>query len=492
MSIPRVSDTIRYNPSPTGLLLHNDLKSEVRFIMGPVGAGKTSIALMEIFFTGLRQQPDANNVRSTRWVAIRSTFPELKSTVIKTWEEWMGDMATTVYDTPIRSNVYRQLADGTTLDIEVWFLALEREEDVKKLRSLEVTGGFISEASETPKPIFDMLQSRTGRYPKTKKELNYGPTWFGVVMESNPPPMEHWLYTMFEVEKPKEYAIFRQPAPFVYDANLDTDIEADKYFTNPLAENIDNLPGGYTYYRRLLKNKTKHFIDVYIMGEYGSSHAGKPVYPQFQHSKHVSSRHIDPMPGRLVVVGFDFGLNSAAVFTQMTPTGSILVLDEVLPQNCTLEEFMDSHVSPLRATRYSGCPMLIIGDPAGMQRSSLAQLTAFQTLEKRGYSSRPAHTNDVVMRVQSAAYFMDRAGGIIVDPRCVGLIDAWRGGYKFSKRRNTSGGKNEFKDEPDKGSHSHIADAANYVCLYYKMGLVSPRASANTAPKPSRAKQLLA
>ena len=50
-------------------------------------------------------------------------------------------------------------------DIDVLFLALDREEDVRKLLSLELTGAWINEAREIPKAIVDTLTGRVGRYP---------------------------------------------------------------------------------------------------------------------------------------------------------------------------------------------------------------------------------------------------------------------------------------------------------------------------------------
>ena len=62
----------------------------VRGVLGPVGSGKTVICCVEIFSRSLEQRPDKNGVRRTRWAFIRNTFPELLSTTIKTWQDWVS------------------------------------------------------------------------------------------------------------------------------------------------------------------------------------------------------------------------------------------------------------------------------------------------------------------------------------------------------------------------------------------------------------------
>jgi hypothetical protein len=100
---------IHYVPTPTGVKFHNDLKSLVRYVQGPVGSGKTTMCILELFFAACRQMPDANGVRRTRWVAIRSTRPELLTTVLETWKAWFGDISTVSHGVPITANIDRIL-----------------------------------------------------------------------------------------------------------------------------------------------------------------------------------------------------------------------------------------------------------------------------------------------------------------------------------------------------------------------------------------------
>ena len=58
-----------------------------------------------------------------------------------------------------------KLKDGTTVDAELIFLALDRPNCVKKLRGAQLTFAWLNEVKELDKSIFDMAYARCGRYP---------------------------------------------------------------------------------------------------------------------------------------------------------------------------------------------------------------------------------------------------------------------------------------------------------------------------------------
>lgn len=460
-------EQINYTPSNTGILFHQDTESDFKFVMGPVGGGKTSMAIMETFFTSLRQAPDNQGRRRTRWVVIRNTFPELKSTVIKTFEAWLGGMTKVVYDTPIRANIRQPLPDNTVLEIEYIFLALDDEAAVKKLRSLEVTAALISEASEISEGVVEMLESRIGRYPAVDAAGGCdGATWSGILAESNPPSLRSWIYRVFEIERPKGYRMFKQPPALLFDPEAP---EGEQYTPNPDAENIEYLAAGYDYYLKQLRRARPEFISVYILGQYGTSFDGKPVWPTFSQAKHVAVHPLQAHGFSPLVIGMDFGLMPSAIFTQLDPMGQMAVLAELSPQDITLEEFIAEHMLPLLQSRFFGQRPIVIGDPTGGSRSALAQMNSFQTLQQFGLVARPAPTNDPDMRIAAVNYFLQRDGGFIVDARCTTIIEAMLGGYRF-KKRNPSDMDTTYKDRPEKNKFSHPSDALQYAALFHQFG----------------------
>ena len=66
----------------------NNSTDLVRGIMGPIGSGKSVACCAEIMMRSCEQAPGRDGVRRTRWAIIRNTYPELKSTTIKTWLDW--------------------------------------------------------------------------------------------------------------------------------------------------------------------------------------------------------------------------------------------------------------------------------------------------------------------------------------------------------------------------------------------------------------------
>ena len=54
----------------------------VRFIVGPVGSGKSMGCIMELLRRARMQKPDANGRRNTRFALIRNTMQQLRTTVL--------------------------------------------------------------------------------------------------------------------------------------------------------------------------------------------------------------------------------------------------------------------------------------------------------------------------------------------------------------------------------------------------------------------------
>lgn len=74
---------IEYNAEPTAIKFHAD-DSFFRGIRGPIGSGKSVMCAVEIYRRAMQQAPTSNGVRYSRWAVVRNTYPELKSTTIKT------------------------------------------------------------------------------------------------------------------------------------------------------------------------------------------------------------------------------------------------------------------------------------------------------------------------------------------------------------------------------------------------------------------------
>lgn len=479
-----MSEALTLSYSPPGeqaARFHNEF-AFVRGLLGPVGSGKSSACTVEILLHTMRQNV-WNGKRRARWAVIRNTYPELKTTTIKTWQAWFPEeLAPIKWDTPITSRmVIKDIGDGTGIDLEVIFLAIDRADEIGKLKSLELTGVWLNEVSEIPKEIMDMATQRVGRFPEKVKGDCVDPC---VIMDTNPPDDDHWYYKLAEEDCPSNWKFFRQPGGLravlqpdgspVLDAN-----DRMVWEPNPDAENVQNLPGGYLYYERMTGGKTDGWISVFCGGQYGRITTGRPVYPEFNDRLHVLETDRDALPGIPVYVGWDFGLTPAAVFVQPTPLGELLVLDELVGEDMDVREFAASVVKPFVVTKYPRHRLIHVGDPAGIVRSQIdRKRTPFTELFEVGFAADPAETNDFLPRKSSVVYFLTRMSGgkpaFKLNKRCPVLRKGFTGGYHFERLKTS--GEAIYKDMPKKNGFSHPHDALQYACLAIRGGTSRPRA----------------
>jgi hypothetical protein len=472
---------IVYNAEPTAKKFHRST-AFVRGLRGPIGTGKSVTCCMEIIRRGVEQEP-FNGVRRTRWAAVRNSYPELKSTTIKTWEDWAPG-AVTVFSAPIVSVFERVLPDGTKVEIELLFLSLDRPDDVKKLKSLDLTGIWLNEVSELPKAVFDMATGRVGRFPS---KAQGSCTWSGVIMDTNSPDDDHWYYMLAEEPTSEEleqradlvrqlvemglmqegqplYEFFAQPGALIKTPD-------GKYMPNPEAENVQNHSMGYGYWLRQVAGKTEQWIKVFILGQYGSVHDGKPVYPEFNEALHV--RQIYPLQGVKLVIGLDFGLTPAAVITQTDAKGRLLVLDELCGEDMAIRQFMEDLLIPYLVTNYNVWwqkkdeMILLIGDPAGEQKAQTDEKSCFQEVRAKNLKIRAAKSNAFQPRRGAVAWFLSKltAGqpAFLLDEDCKTLRKGFNGGYKYRRIQVT--GDERYTDEPVKNRFSHPHDALQYAAM---------------------------
>jgi len=430
-------------------------RSPVSLIMGPVGSGKTVSTLMKGFMASVQQEAHLG-VRYSRGMFIRNTYPELKSTVIKSFQDWFPDtIAPIKWDAPITANLKFPLADGTRLDCEIIFLSFDRPDDIGKLKSLEVTWAGLSEANELSKTALDMASQRVGRYPP--KRLG-GPSWYGVFGDTNMPDDDHYLYRLFEKENPKGYKLFKQPGGLV---------ERDgTYVANPLAENIENLPGGHEYYFRQLAGKSKEWIKVFLLAQYGTISDGKPIYPEWNDDIHC--RRVEVLPGIPLLLGFDYGLTPACAICQISPRGAFHVLAELQSKDMGIKQFARDIVKPFLALNFNGYGFQACADPAGLARSDTDEKTCFQELAEQGIACVPASTNSFVGRREAVASYLTRLTDgkptFVLDPSCDILRRGFNGRYQFKRLQVV--GDERYRDVPDKNEYSHLADALQYAALH--------------------------
>ncbi|KYC52207.1 MAG: hypothetical protein AMQ22_00934 [Candidatus Methanofastidiosum methylothiophilum] len=460
---------INYVVSPTFAKVHKD-RNRFIFIMGPVSSGKSTGCIFHCFLNAQKQVPDRNGIRRSRYAIIRNTYPQLKTTTIKTWINWFKDKIKITYDIPVKGHINWALDDGTTLDIELVFMAIADSQDIEKLRSLELTGCHINEAGQLDREVFDMIKNRINRYPidNTGSPCAVDPF---IICDYNAVSTDHWLYKLAEEDRPEGFSFYRQPPAVL--------LHNGKYILNPDAENIKvvdeygrTIHPGVTedYYLTACMGTDPDMIYVNLMNNYGETRHGKPVYKDYDDSQHLATTSLRPLAGVPLVIGMDQGLKPAAVVTQQAADGTVLVLDEIVTDDCSIQEFCQDLLLPLINTKYKDYKnnYYVVCDPATVRRSMNDSKAGTDILKENGVVFRTAKTNSFIARKEAVTHFLRLHNKFKVDRSCFYIRKGFLSEYHYEPIRSASSDK--FREVPEKNIYSNPHDALQYACMEYYHG----------------------
>lgn len=445
---------IRFKPPGPVAAAFLASKKPFRVIRGPLGSGKTTATAYQVFKYICNQTASKAGVRTSRWAVVRNTYPDLTNTTIRDWRAIVPDGAGTMtMGHPPEMKLDFDLPDGTTVKSEVIFVALDKPDDVRKLRGMQLTGAWINEAKEVPKAIFDMLTGRIDRYPKP----GYS-SWVGILADTNAWDQDHyfeqWAESVRAGDMP-DYEFFVQPGAV---RKID-----GTWTVNPNAENIGILKPDY--YQRQIAGKKEDWIKVNLANEIGYSYDGKPVHGDYSDSFHTSPTILTPRAG-LVRVGIDWGLTPAAAFAQRQEDGQWWVFDEIVTDDASTEELavlIKNRIADWDA-QVPGLSWMFRGDPAGESRGQGDKRTNFDIMRVNGIAAFPASTNDPVIRRDALDRTLTRLvggrPGILFSPVCKTLRKGLAGAFCY--RRVQIGSDERYRDVPDKTIYSHVCEALEY------------------------------
>ena len=445
---------------PQGKVLQDywDCKESNQIIIGPLGSGKTHMTCLKVVDLMQKQPKNEYGVRRSNWVAIRNTYSELHTTTIKDWVEingHLGKMSNGGGGKPPNQVINYKMPDGTTVESTITFIALDLPKDIKKLRGMNLSGGWLNEVKELPKAVLDMLDLRVGRYNPDNIKSKY---WYGIVGDSNAPDTDHWLYTLAEVEKPKGWKFFKQPGG-VIKVN-------DQWVPNLYAENVKNLPRNY--YERGMAGKSDDWIAVNLGNQYGFVSDGKPVHPGYNDQIHCVDIDFVPDENKPIIVGMDAGRDVCAVLIQETNLGGYIAFDELYTDGSTPAAEFAPLISTYLNKHYGNYEFELYIDPAGGSTNQSNNDTPIKIFQSAGLPIKPTNTNNPVIRraaVDIPLRQMDMAGKpkLIILPKCDRLRKGLAGGFCY--KRVMVAGDVRYKDVPDKGPYSHIVEAFEYGLL---------------------------
>lgn len=448
-----------YVPTPTGQLFHDD-NSFVRLIMGPYGSGKSTLCINEIVRRAGAMPVWHNGRRRSRWGIVRNTSGELQSTTLQTWLQWFGDLGDIrKRQKPIMTYEHTFNDGNGVIELELIFMALDRPDDVRKIKSLELTGCYINELSEVPQAALAHMKGRVNRYPSHGKDFCPEGYFAGIIADTNPPDDDHWIYKDFEQKQLESYKIFKQPPGLIK--------RQGKWIRNKDADNAGNLPRDY--YEKLAEGQTEEFVKVFCLGLYGSVGFGKKVYPEFNSDIHAVES-LTAIQGEKLYLGWDFGLTPACVVMQLTARGQLMILKEYVGENIGVRNFAESVVLPgiKKDFPYNDIGESV-GDPAGNARNEIMEeMSCIGELNSLGIKTDGARTNDIDPRLASVRYFLNklvdgRPAFVLDKKKCPVLFKGFVKDYVF--KRVAVSGEERYKDKPDKNMASHPMDALGYACL---------------------------
>ena len=469
---------VKYRPQGDVLCAFGQCTAAVQMIRGPLGSGKTKAVVFKIIKLLSEQRADVNGIRKSRIVAIRNTYSDLSTTTIREFKECVSSaMGSFKNSKPPLFTFDYELADGTRVEAEIDFLALDRPEDVRKLRGTQYTFAWMNEVKELPKAVLDMALGRIDRYPTPGFSK-----WVGIIGDSNAWDEDHWLATL-EEEKIQghlpDYEFFTQPGAVIKTDNPDhpgavKSLNGTYWYVNVAAENLVVLRKGY--YQRQIAGKKDDWISVNLANELGLALDGKAVHPEYQESVHRAEKNLKAIIGIPVHVGMDFGLTPAAVFWQRAPTGRWHAIDEIVFEDGDAVRLADAiklkaaelrNEARIDPNDEGALKFIFRGDPAGDDRAGTDSQTVFQTLRLNGVPALPASTNDPAIRRDALTRPLTRmvngGPGLLVSPRCKILRKGLAGGFQY--KRVQVKGDERFMNKPDKNFFSHVVEAAEYALM---------------------------
>ena len=437
--------------TPTGMFIarHNGK------IFATGNSAKTSWAIMELLRTAMLQEPSfIDNTRYTRMLVVRNTYSLLKSNTIPSMRNMLGPLLQVTEGSQPTGKVRAQLGDGTMLNM-------------------------------MPESVVFALVRRLGRYPSgTKGRV----TRTGIIGVFNGPVKGSWLHRWYLGERDREFEqtarqmgvskfveFFKQPAALIPPPGYPNSHDPNAEWTpNPLAENIHNLAQGYGYYYAMLADPDPGKIQSYVMGDFADVKHGKVVFPEFHRDVHTfPAQSVNTHELREYYLSFDFGRTPVCIVGYLAPDGSLLVLDEFMGEDMSVDTLYRTEVLPALKQRYPNAVCAKAwGDPAGMVQGQNLDLSMFDVLRRLGVPiTAPTRSNKLEPRLQAVRSFMTALGHngkprLRIRDNCKFLVQAMAADYIYENRG--SGGTH---DTPTKSHVGRVSD----LCVAEGTLIATPR-----------------
>lgn len=393
-----------YQPNAKQAAFHAD-PAKFRAAIGAWGCGKTTVAIWEDIALAMEYPGSVG-------LSARATYPALRDTIKKDYLSIIpSELVKREIRTPGREEI--EFINGS----RTWFRCLD---DARKYGSTQFDRVMIHEAEEVGEDVFRTLAF--GRLRGT-----VGPR--RLIVESNPPDEDHWLYKFFV-----EHA---------------TDDTAVHHFST--YDNAANLPDGYIAKLEQMPTQWKR---KYLFGLWGVIAKGAGVFDaDFNEERHVDS--LTPNRDGLLIRGWDFGFRRpCCVWVQIDAKGTLHVLHEMLGENIPLRQFAEQVLEQTDKRFGRRIQVEDYCDVAGNQRNDRGP-TACQILADEFKLSPMTRKMGINQGLEAIRWLLSN-DQFRIDKGCRWGVKAFGGGYYVDPKTG----------EPAKdGTYDNWMDAFRYAAV---------------------------
>ncbi len=374
---------------------------------------------------------------------VRDTRENMKTSTVNSIRKAVGPLVSFHSD-------YRQMILHTDPPVHAYLFGIDDDQSLTRLQGPEFDFVWLEE----PAPLQGNAGLPEAVFNAALPAATRGNKDFGTVQISmNPADKDHWTYKRFfesEVLDPSNPLITKEviwipPGENPHLSDMARQATAVAY---------QNDPASYARY---------------VEGRFAPVYRGKAVAEHFSYKLHVSPTPLSPADGLETVFSFDGWHYPACLIGQITPTGRLVVLNEVMgPGDITT--LLKAKLLPLLNSKRwqgkwsnawaTGDPSLATPDQSNRSVSSARIIErelglAFRRGPNR-WENRKAGMNRGLM-----APLLYGEPMVVIDPRCRMLIKGLEGAWFYDVDRT---GKVKVDLPPVKNEVSHICDCFAYMC----------------------------
>lgn len=459
-------------PGPVAEAFLRD-RSPVRWIMGPIGSGKTNACLFDALTIATQMPRCIDGIRRFKGFVFRDTYTKLWDTMIPSWWQWFPESMGNWSGARGRQATHRMRfdqPDGAVLEFEMEFRALDEHADIEAaLKGLEGSWAYLNEGDTLNEQVLTNILGRVKqkRFPPHRMlppgafvidaQGNRDPNYFaGVIGDMNPPDVDNYTYNLFEEVRPDGYKIFKQPSG-----------------RSPQGENRQGVTLQSYLDLAKLNAHRPDYVRRMIDGQYGYSRDGLPVYPEFDDSRHVAEEALKPARNLPLRLGFDQGVTGPAMLVgQFDYRGQLRILDELVPGSRIGPTAFGNQCKYFLNERFPGMTVhsatCDLAGFSGGDKEEGDHAWAETVSEALQFALLPAPTNELDARHdvirQLLTHFIDgREPALWISPTCRVLRKGFNSHYKYEL---VGVGKNAVPAvKPKKNLWSNPHDALQYLAL---------------------------